>query len=338
MVAMLFLFAYVHAILFICVSSSETEKSGNIHSPPSITNNINDINEQINQIKLKNSIEDGRIRTLLHYGCTGSTAAYYTMKEILSAHGFNVKNIQGNAEQDKPLHNKHVSQARINLRASNEKFNKNDLIFEMLKLLNDEAVSDNETLFIKSYYRSASIINELKNDSLFAGIARRNKIDVAICRAKDCFEGPGYSVFATNGTRADDLCFQRREHPDIKLKIKFDPVKLVEFIQEESRLDEQRKKTIEKTLMLPSEIQFFEDLYEFEFTSDDAAFDKSFDAWTYLLKSMVDIDKDILRSILMRMRNTKRSFIPHNESIENFDEVVAALKQADPPYDHFIRS
>ena len=49
---------------------------------------------------------------------------------------------------------------------------------EMIRLLNEETTCNNEVLFIKPYYGSASVVHKL--NGLFAGIERRNKVDRAI--------------------------------------------------------------------------------------------------------------------------------------------------------------
>ena len=51
----------------------------------------------------------------------------------------------------------------------------------------------------------------------------------------------------------------------------------------------------------------------------------------------IPIDKNVVRKVLLPLRNTKKPLTSHSESIENIEEVIKALKIVDPPLDHYMR-
>lgn len=285
-----------------------------------------------------NYIVDSIIRVLLYDGCSGSSATHRVAIDIMAAHGLKIRTYK-RTELDKPEKNPFFKVAKYKLQGGEKEPTTDELLLKAYELLNANAVSNNEITFFKAFYESSNNLDKL--DVAFAGMQRRNKLDKAICYVKDCFGGAagglGYSVFAENGTRANNLCFNRRQYPDVKLKVHFDLRALINFIEKEKRRDKNRILKYGQ-LLSPGEVQYYEDLFAFVYTSNDKVFQKSVNAWASLLASMTHIDKHILTNTLLPLKNTRKDPSPHIESIQNYYEVINMLKRAKPPVDYFLRA
>ena len=115
----------------------------------------------------------------------------------------------------------------------------------------------------------------------YSGIYRQNVLDRCICEVRDCFYAAkdfGFPVFAANGTRTD-LCFERREHPEIRIQARITDghgciaygEKLVQEVQRYS----------------PNSSVTAEHLFEFESSSDEDAFESSIDQWMVFLRPLL---------------------------------------------------
>ena len=79
-----------------------------------------------------------------------------------------------------------------------------------------------------------------------------------------------------------------------------------------------------------------EDLYAYEYSSNEDVFAQSLEAWSEFLSFAVDVDKATLSDIMRKYQGTLQ-LKPHSDTIANFDEVVAALKNANPSLEHYLR-
>ena len=136
---------------------------------------------------------------------------------------------------------------------------------------------------------------------------------------KDCFTTIGLTLFINNKTKAN-LCFQRKKYNNLPLKIKFDKFGLIKFMQKAVKRDRKNFANY-KQLAYPSKIQYYEDLFAFEYTSNLTIFEQSMDAWTMLLKSFVDVDRSILKDKLESLRNIRPYPETHVNTMENFYQV-----------------
>ena len=154
---------------------------------------------------------------------------------------------------------------------------------------------------------------------------------------RDCFPGGatlGYSVFASNGTRTN-LCFKRRK-VRINVKAVIDPAAIIKYLHYSEQTQKKENDTFVIQLFTETDEKFaYEDLYAFEYSRDKTIFDKSLVLWTKLLTQFIDNpNQQVVTKIMNRYQGSlKRN--PHSELILNFDEVVAALKDAN--LDHWLR-
>ena len=303
-----------------------------IQTTPKNNNSSNENN--IEKIRVTPLKPDKIIRALLYFPCSGSSALYAHSRDILIAHGLNVEYFTI-GELDKLKNSTEDKFARENALLHNKNATDNDILYEKMKILNEKSASTNQVLFTKAFYSSAFAMRKL--DSAFAGLLRYNSLDRAMCFVNDCFNyndaALGYPEFE-NGT-VSDLCFKRRTYKDFKTKIHFDVERLETFIQNDVKQIEMIFKKY-SYFTRPGKIQYAEDLYAFEYVSNETVFQESVDAWASLLKSFVPkIDKDIVKNILLPLKNSRKSPAPHRESIVNFYRVKKALKQLN--LDYFIR-
>jgi len=179
-----------------------------------------------------------------------------------------------------------------------------------------------------------------------------------VCVVRDCFDvnqgirGMGHPVFASNATRSQEgLCFTRRVHPEIKLKAHFDDLpKLVEFMHHLAREEEARLASYRKLTGDPdAEAHAYEDLFAFEYAFDEGVFRSSVDEWTALIGSLIgtggdssgagagSADANIVARELRQMQGGRPAPAPHDAVVHNLGEVAAALRDAVPPLDGYLR-
>ena len=282
----------------------------------------------------EDTIADGIVRVLLYNGCSGSSATFKLSQQILDAHGF--KSWKGKSELDKPKNNPFYYEARKKVYDSGAwRPTSDDFVIEALKLLNNHVQHiKKKILFTKQFYDRAHLFSI---DSAYAAMYRRNKLDVAICFVKDCFKVNkktgmstlGYSLFANNNTKTDKgVCFTRRNNDNLVLKVHLETDKLIEFLVE--RVDEEEERIQKfKALISPAKEQYYEDLFAFTYSSNYGIFKKSIQAWCTLLRAITAyIDEDVVKDVLLPIKNTRKPPPSHKEIIENFEEVKNALKKA----------
>ena len=294
---------------------------------------------------------------LISRGCSGSSTAITFTTDILEAHGVSV--VKGLREILKPKANKFWDSALQNLQRSGDispgpsgKYPYQDVILEAMNQSILSAKKNNETLVFKI---GPNFLNGRKStgswggggtDKLANGLKemgvvflpqwyRSNALDRAVCAVRDCFtKGKlGYPVFA-NGTRTDDLCKKRRKL-DVKVKAYFaDTSLLVKRLQhEEQSLSEETEflSTLTKSESFPAE-----DMYAFEYTQDKDVFVQSRHAWIKFLSSAIDADKTTVTGYLKKYQGLL-TLKPHSDVIDNIDDLTIALKNANPPLDHYLR-
>ena len=296
--------------------------------------------------------------SIITLGCSGSSALIKFSREVLTAHGINMAN--GDQEILYPHYNRYWDTAVNKL--IDEGYATPDDIAERaipqdLHATEDypyfdkvivEAVNQtisshgNKTLLFKSkppnilQVRNCTVAKALNTLGVkFAYFYRHNILDYAVCMARDCFNSRrqyGYPVFATNGTRTD-LCFKRRTS-DIKVKAHMNVHNLVEYIHDG---ESSQRRSIEVLRNFTHAGQAFvnEELYAYEYTSDEDIFVKSLQLWTKLLSFATDIDESILTRLMKKYQN-KLQLRPHSDVIANIHEVTSVLKDAG--LDHYLRS
>jgi len=296
-------------------------------------------------------ISDGIMRILFYRGCSGSSATFEILSDILAAHGLN--RYWGNitfplkGELTKELtkldKNPFFKKAKQSIQSNNgmKEPNEDVIIIEALKLLNSKAKEHNKILSFKADYRDGEyLVDKLEDDALYTGMLRRNKLDRVLCFVKDCFgrhEKLGYEVHANNGTKVTDpLCFQRRQQPpNLKLKVYLHVHFLIEYMKRGIKNDDI---VMSQTKGSITNVQYYEDLFAFVHTSDINIFQDSMNVWYDLLKPLlVHIDRKKIKNVLLPFKNSRTPPSPHTESVQNFVEVKNALEKATPPLDHFLR-
>ena len=123
---------------------------------------------------------------------------------------------------------------------------------------------------------------------------------------------------------------------DLKNKVYFNVEKFTTFIK--GNLEEYAWIIQKYSIIIRArKIQQNKDLCTFECASNETIFQESIDAYTSLLKAFVnDIDKNIIKEILLPLKNGRKPLPSYNESIANFEEVKKVLKEIHPPLDYFM--
>lgn len=337
---------YIFSILILYHIYTTTKTIITIKDLQSISKNLSSIHSTISKA-IYPANADGTIRILLYNGCSGSTATIDIIQSILNEHNFNILSL-GDLELTKPHKNPYYDDIEKELLKSKKKtmINEKKIITKSLYKLNEEAFNMNKILLIKARYNEIDYIMNTKYlDVKITGIQRRNKLDRAICVAKDCFRNGtlGYPVLVNDSnnnsadTKKTGLCFNRRKYPNEKLKVHFNIYKLKKYIQMTVK-DEDTDTKNTKGYMLPSIMQYYEDLFEFTHTNNETIFQSSINSWEILLKSIIPaIDKEIISDVLSPMRNTRKLPSLHGDSIVNYNDVSNALKKYGPSFETFLR-
>jgi len=272
---------------------------------------------------------DGKIRVIIGMGCSGSTNIVTITKKILEAHGFKIYKA-GAYELFKPHKNKFFETAKEELIKSGKKDPSNEtIILKSFSLLNQNAIKNGQVLVMKLKHRSLiESLNET-GTALFAHMYRNNILDRFICEARDCFFNgkrlKAYPVVRKKRTyERTDLCMDRRKHRDIEVKVKFSDISILK-----DRMNYEIKKrknwnNIIKPYIAPSESQESENLFAFEYTSNETVFESSVRAWESFLKSF-DLDINIISMVLRPKQNTRSLPKSHDKLIQNFYEVKKML-------------
>ena len=222
-----------------------------------------------------------------------------------------------------------------------------EIIVNATLLLNQEAFRKGQiTLYKWKHDKYKALANGVVGDNaedttrdlLSAIMYRQNHLDRVICGVRDCFgvmkAVGGYPVFAVNGSKATDVCFDRRNRKD-RIRAYIDPEKIVRAIRERERLLETNKK---KLPGLP--LVTYEDLTAFEYTDDESVWEASLKAWSTLVGAYIvdgnnngttsSVDADtagIIEDVLSPMRNS-RKINYHEDVIQNYDEIFEVMRTA----------
>ena len=305
-----------------------------------------------------NHKQNGNPLSIITLGCSGSSALIKFSREVLTAHGITMatgdeeifyrhKNRYWDTAVNKLIDEGYATHDDIAEKAVPQDLHATEAYPYFDKVI-VEAVDQtilshgNKTLLFKSkppkvlQQRNCTVAKALNKLGVkFAYFYRHNILDFAVCMARDCFNSRrqyGYPVFATNGTRTD-LCFKRRRS-DIKVKAHMNVNNLVEYIHDEESSRRQSIKVL-RNFTEAGEAFVNEELYAYEYTSDEDTFVKSLQLWTKLLSFATDIDETILTRLMKQYQN-KLQLRPHSDVIANINEVTSVLKDAG--LDHYIRS
>lgn len=291
-------------------------------------------------------------RVILMLGCSGSTTVNNFLYKVLRDHGIVIHDFRYKSEKMEYANFEMLTERNIpaHIRDEvNEWYKSLDVtrpdpktkIIEELRRLNEELSEQNEVLMVKTATRDMEYITAFQDrfDASFTSIYRSNMLDVLICFIKDCFswevmDSLGYMTFE-NGTRAD-VCDERRkdEFKSLKLSVHLETKVLIDHIQK-LELQNQERIDISTPLVYPSKPQTSEDLFAYEFTSDEDTFQMSLNAWIMALRPLVTtVQPEILES-RMRPTQSTRSHPNYSDEIENYLEVYSALEKAGKL--HFLR-
>ncbi len=160
--------------------------------------------------------------------------------------------------------------------------NRDDLLLESIQRAQEAATESSSLLFFKSNIKWYKRLNlgAWNGNISFAGIYRANVLDRCICMVRDCFwetKGVGTSVFGSNGTKTD-VCFGRRNHPELDVRANFTDVK--ECLRRgQEKVDFVRNQGFHS---FATEV-----LFQFENSMNDQDFEISISAWMKLLRPLL---------------------------------------------------
>jgi hypothetical protein len=318
----------------------------------------------------EDTVGDGRSLALISSGCSASSITIEFTKQLIMAHGVAV---QGGAyEIMKPETNRFWDSALEKLKSGSRRYLKRlgdmgsdelaskdhpyqDVIIEaMNQSIADAASKDNKLLFkvganmmlgrkrTEKWGDGNIGSNKVPQGLIDLGVSfrhhyRENVLDVMVCAVRDCFAGGSrmYPVYANNGTKVEGLCMDRRK-AKVKVKAQFDdPSHLIKKMRKKKELIDAEVGLVD-SIPGVGEAYKTEDLFAFEYTDDEEVFESSLKEWMSFISSTVDPDEAIVAKFLRKYQG-KLTMKPHSETIYNIDEVAEALKNADPPLDHYLR-
>ena len=287
------------------------------------------------RVKRKSSIKFGSpFIVLTEGGCSGTTSIGHYIRMITSIHGYHkTKGVTFeflNADQYNTRSHKYknryyqdiVKEQKMTQEERIENHNK--IIMESIKRAQKVAIESKSLLIFKAaiqqYEELHSELDDLNGGVTYAGVYRENILDRCTCMVRDCFyevKDFGTSVFGVNGTQAD-LCFGRRQHPQVNIQASFTNVKgcleeaelRVNFIRDQ-RFD-----------------SFTSDsLFLFESSIDDDDFDRSVNAWMEFLKPLLqdELERDLVASVLAEGRGTRLDKTSQKSKVYNYWHVKKAL-------------
>ena len=270
-------------------------------------------------------------------GCSGTTAIGGYIRKIVRAHGFDYlkgatfeflhtnKNPRQNKSKNK-FYNEILKEKHI----SAEDANYEEVMVESIKRAQAKATEAGVFFFFKADIGRLRMNSGLKNglDSLrasYSGVYRWNVLDRCICEIRDCFSAAkdfGFPVFAANGTRTD-LCFERREHPEIRIQARITDghgciaygEKLVQEVQRYS----------------PNSSVTAEHLFEFESSSDEDAFESSIDQWMVFLRPLLKqhLSRHVIEQVLEGHRGSWLASSSQESKVYDYDELKNELEDTD---------
>ena len=262
-------------------------------------------------------------------GCSGSTAIGHFIEEIIVAHNLQRYNVGFEfmdtrttrfAKRKNPMYH----QLRIDPKYENHTHD--EMLIETVRLAKQNAEQSKQLFYFKVHtpkvegkYRES--LDEIGIN--YFGVYRDNVIDRCICTTKDCFaNSAGYPVFKHNGTKTG-ICFDRRKQkrkqmdlPEIAAFFNNPKQCLGKSLAQQNRI---------KSKDFPSISE--ESLFEFEYTNDDEAWERSKNAWMAMLQTFLldQLDERILSVVLKKNRNTKSLPPSHEELIYNFSTFKRSL-------------
>ncbi|GFH59937.1 predicted protein [Chaetoceros tenuissimus] len=245
---------------------------------------------------------DGIPRVILATPCGGSSATVKFTQTLFEAHGYKIFNAREPFLRPNQK-NKFMDKARKKQTKKLEKEpTRQEILTETLRLYNEKAVRTNKS--------------------------RENILDQAICAARDCFGSVGKQVYP-NGTESS-LCFSRRSHEDEKILASFDPDDLLQYMRERKAENEARQTSLKH--LYKNSIETYESLFAFEYADDEdgyQVFEKSVDAWCNFLSNFINVDRDIVESVLIPYINTRKKPVRQKKVIYNFPSIKDHLQQTE---------
>ena len=186
--------------------------------------------------------------------------------------------------------NRHFERATENLPAN---ASRTQVLLELFRLYEEEDAAKGRGRILIFKLRvddvCLDLVRELRRTgkARFAVLHRRNLVDLAVCRVRDCFDSrEGYAVRTRNRSRASkELCFARRSKGNevrAHIHAKSLPASLGRM---EDRVEELRSLRRE---LNASRLVASEDLFAFEYTTDEAVFRSSVRSWMDMLESLID--------------------------------------------------
>jgi len=255
---------------------------------------------------------------LFEGGCVGSSATNQFLNDVVIEHG--LKKYEN--KKFAYFNNKKYKETRDNLDVAIEDLSKDKLI----------AQKKGQVMYIKLQFKKFGLIDSIADIGVdFVIVLRKNILDSCICSARDCFlkKDNGYAVFAKNGTKAP-LCFQRRFHPEIETKVFFTK----HGIQHCLKQSQTKQREMQK--MFNFQVVYYEELFAFEYTSSDVAFEQSKHAWETIARVLLKnkFDKSKLVQTLQKYRGS-RQLMPNENLLFNNREIMNDLKGTE--WEKYIR-
>mmetsp|Transcript_49921 Transcript_49921/g.98627 ORF Transcript_49921/g.98627 Transcript_49921/m.98627 type:complete len:331 (-) Transcript_49921:402-1394(-) len=290
--------------------------------------------------------QESRPRILVMEGCSGSTFVQQLARKLLFAHGITAR---GPLEMLNPCASwephckeqdifwdhttsENVTQAHSHLEKSLEKavsfMHKKNRVFMSKVTFN--TIKTNTPLREKL----------LKLKVTVAVVIRSNVLDVAVCQVRDCFGDEGYlcghSVDIA-GNRSD-MCFARRDHPEVITMAKFDAKCLVEKLSSDWFTGVRYPDSVQDDMKILSTNYCnpitYEDLMAFQTNNHGALrtshreFERSVLGWSALLLCWGVTPVQAHIAAVLRPTAETRSPSSHDRTIFNADEIRSALSNA----------
>jgi len=270
-------------------------------------------------------------------GCSGTTAIGGYIRRIIRGHGFDYlkegalfeflhtnKNPKQNKWKNKFYHEILKEE---NISSSAEDENYEEVMVESIKRAQARATESGVFFFFKADEGRIGRYRGLKDelDSIgasYSGVYRHNVLDRCICEIRDCFNAAkdfGFPVFAANGTRTD-LCFQRRHHPEIKIQARITDghgciAAGEKFVQEVQR------HSLNSTVTT-------ENVFEFENSFDEDAFERSIEQWMVFLRPLLKqhLSRHVIAQVLEEHRGSRLASSTQESKVYNYDELKNELE------------
>jgi len=270
--------------------------------------------------------------------CSMSSAVSQFLRKILESHGEDV--CYGDTELTNRRKNPMVHAATQSLHRRNMHHTDDHVRAVSLYKLHHLFLRYNKRLVIKTlpgHIRDLTLVSLRQMNATFIHTYRENVLDRAVCMIRDCFDNGenGYPVSANN-LEQSDMCFNRRVN-DTKVMAHVFPTKIPDMLKTYEKVIDMDKRELPYLIGDdPSKVRPTEELFDYEYTSDEETFQKSLDMWSLILRDVLHLDSTVLEKV---MRNDQNRFDPttHNNVIDNVDELDVALKTSQPPLDSYIR-